>query len=200
MCTQAKIGMKQSKKIAVTGGIGSGKSTVLKILADKEYAVFSCDSIYADLLKDKNFIEKLSQRFGDILDCNGNLDRKKLAAIVFNDDKALADLNKLTHPAIYNEMFKRADETGGVCFCEVPLLFEDGSQNLFDDVIVVMREKEQRIKSVSLRDNLSEDSVVRRIKSQFDYNNGNFEKYYVIHNNRDMTALTAQIDKILVKL
>ena len=196
----ARTGMKQSKKIAVTGGIGSGKSTVLKIIEQKGYPVFSCDEIYAELIKDKKFLAKLCDKFGDILNEDGGLDRKKLSSIVFGDREKLARLDALTHPAIYAEMFRRVDETWGLCFCEVPLLFESGGEELFDGVIVVLRDEKQRIESVAERDNCSVNDVKLRIVNQFDYNKLNFTKYYVLHNNGNLEQLSAQIDDILQRI
>ena len=192
--------MKQNKKIAVTGGIGSGKSTVIEILAEKGYPVFSCDEIYAQLTGRKDFLRRLTDEFGDVCDACGRLDRNKLAAIAFADEKKLARLNEITHPAIFEEMFSQADEAGGTCFCEVPLLFESGAEGMFDGVIVVLRNLEERIKSVVARSNLSRNSVVNRINSQFDYDNYDFAMYYVIHNNGNIEQLRAEVDKIIHKI
>lgn len=192
--------MKQSKKIAVTGGIGSGKSTVMKILAGKGYPIFSCDEIYSQLTSDSDFLNILRHSFGDILNSDGTLDRKKLSEIVFNNPAKLAELDKITHPAIYKEMFRMADEAGGICFCEVPLLFESGAESLFDGVIIVMRNEEQRIKSVTARDKLPEQDVKKRISNQFDYNSADFAMYYVIHNNGDLSELEWQTEEIIKKI
>ena len=192
--------MKQSKKIAVTGGIGSGKSTVMKIIAGKGYPIFSCDEIYSQLTSDRNFLNILRHSFGDILNSDGTLDRKKLSEIVFNNPAKLAELDKITHPAIYKEMFRMADEAGGICFCEVPLLFESGAESLFDGVIIVMRNEEQRIKSVTARDKLPEQDVKKRISNQFDYNSTDFAMYYVIHNNGDLSGLEWQTEEIIKKI
>ena len=192
--------MKQSKKIAVTGGIGSGKSTVMKIIAGKGYHIFSCDEIYSQLTSDSDFLNILRHSFGDILNSDGTLDRKKLSEIVFNNPAKLAELDKITHPAIYKEMFRMADEAGGICFCEVPLLFESGAESLFDGVIIVMRNEEQRIKSVTARDKLPEQDVKKRISNQFDYNSADFAMYYVIHNNGDLSELEWQTEKIIKKI
>ncbi len=192
--------MKQNKIIAVTGGIGSGKSTVMKIIAGKGYHVFSCDEIYSELTSDKNFIKMLCGEFGDILNDKGTLDRKKLSAIVFNNPARLAELDKITHPAIYKEMFARAESAGGVCFCEVPLLFESGADVMFDGVIIVMRNVEQRIKSVIERDKLPEQDVKKRISNQFDYTSVNFAMYYVIHNDGDLKELERQTEEIIKKI
>lgn len=195
-----KVGMKQSKKIAVTGGIGSGKSTVMKIIAGKGYPIFSCDEIYSQLTSDSDFLNILRHSFGDILNSDGTLDRKKLSEIVFNNPAKLAELDKITHPAIYKEMFRMADEAGGICFCEVPLLFESGAESLFDGVIIVMRNEEQRIKSVTARDKLPEQDVKKRISNQFDYNSADFAMYYVIHNNGDLSELEWQTEEIIKKI
>lgn len=192
--------MKQSKKIAVTGGIGSGKSTVMKIIAGKGYPIFSCDEIYSQLTSDSDFLNILRHSFGDILNSDGALDRKKLSEIVFNNPAKLAELDKITHPAIYKEMFRMADEAGGICFCEVPLLFESGAESLFDGVIIVMRNEEQRIKSVTARDKLPEQDVKKRISNQFDYNSADFAMYYVIHNNGDLSELEWQTEEIIKKI
>lgn len=192
--------MKQNKKIAVTGGIGSGKSTVMKIIAGKGYPIFSCDEIYSQLTSDRDFLNILHHSFGDILNGDGTLDRKKLSEIVFNNPAKLAELDKITHPAIYKEMFRMADEAGGICFCEVPLLFESGAESLFDGVIIVMRNEEQRIKSVTARDKLPEQDVKKRISNQFDYNSADFTMYYVIHNCGDLSELERQTEEIIKKI
>lgn len=192
--------MKQNKKIAITGGIGSGKSTVSAILKRKGFNVYSCDEIYSELIKDSAFIKMLSDEFGDILSGDNSLDRKKLSAIVFSDAKKLERLNNITHPAIYQRMFEVAKDNGGVNFFEVPLLFEDSAQDLFDEVIVVLRDTEKRIEEVIRRDNLSREEVEQRIKSQINYEKSDFAKYYVIHNNGDFANLDKQLDKILCKI
>ncbi len=192
--------MKRNKKIAITGGIGSGKSTVMKILQNKGYKVYSCDEVYSVLITERAFLAKLCAEFGNILDDNGGFDRKKLSEIVFSDANKLKRLNELTHPAIYQKMFTLAAENNSTCFFEVPLLFEDGKEHLFDEVIVVLRDREKRISEVMKRDNLSMEEVQKRVKNQVDYDNLNFAKYYVIHNNGDLMQLNASVDNILDKI
>lgn len=192
--------MKQNKIIAVTGGIGSGKSTVAKILEEMGFKVFSCDEIYSCLTKDEKFLEGLCRIFGDIRNERGNLDRKKLSSMVFGDSNAIRKLDDYTHPEIYKELFNRAKEAEGLCFCEVPLLFESNAEGLFDGVIVVLRDKNERVSSAAKRDNLPESAIEKRIASQFDYDNGDFTEYYVIHNQGDLVQLKGEICKIIDKL
>lgn len=188
--------MKQSKiKIAVTGGIGSGKSTVCKIIKGMGFPVFSCDEIYAELINDGHFTKDFINEFGSgILDEDGNLDRRKLSELVFCDNEKLERLNKITHTKIFEKMFEGAQNCEGeICFFEVPILFECGYEHLFDKIIVVIREEEERIKSVMVRDNVSMEEVILRLKKQYNYQNNSFAQYYVIHN-------TGKIDDLLDKI
>lgn len=193
--------MKQSSiKIAVTGGIGSGKTTVCNIIKEKGYPVFSCDEIYAELLNSGNLTNLIVEGFGKVVLTDGKIDRRKLSTCVFGDEKKLQRLNEITHPKIFEEMFLRAENCDGKVFFEVPLLFEGGYQNLFDEVIVVLRKVEDRILSVKLRDNLSDEEVEKRLNKQFNYDNADFTQYYVIHNCGKIDDLSDMIDEILFKI
>ena len=188
-----------SLKIAVTGGIGSGKSTVSEIIRGKGYPVFSCDQIYSELLTSKDFLKKLENEFDGVISSDGTLDRKRLSEIVFNNDEALKKLNAITHPEIMAAAKKKM-ERHEVSFLEVPLLFENGFENLYDSVIVVLRDREERIKSVMARDGTSREKVTLRLKSQFDYDNSDFTKYYVIHNCGNLSNLEQNTLNILKKI
>ena len=193
--------MKQNNyvKIAITGGIGSGKSTVANIIREQGFPVFSCDEIYSDLLKEEAFQKKLAKNFNDVILPDGKLNRKKLADIVFNDKRALAKLNAITHPAIMDEYFKRAEGLT-LCFCEVPLLFENGFEMLFDNVLVVLRDKNERMDFICRRDGIDEKEAQKRINSQTDYDNYNFAKYYVIHNDTDLNELKQKTLNFLAEI
>lgn len=193
--------MKQNKRIAVTGGIGSGKSTVCQIIKRQGFPVFSCDEIYTELLEDADFINTIVGEFGEkVLDGDGRLNRGALSEIVFNDKEKLEKLDKITHAKIFGEMFRRAEKLDGIVFFEVPLLFEGGYQTMFDNVIVVLRDEKDRILSLIKRDNLSEENVKKRILRQYNYENKNFEEYYVIHNDGDLVNLDKEVKQILSKL
>ena len=107
--------------IAITGGIGSGKSTVAKIISREGYPVFSCDEIYNELLCRREFLNKIAQEFEGVLNPDGTLDRVKLSEKVFIDKAELEKLNSITHPAIMEEVFKRSAGYK-ISFTEVPLL------------------------------------------------------------------------------
>lgn len=188
-----------SYKIAITGGIGSGKSTVADIIRREGYPVFSCDKIYNELLCRGECLNKIAKEFAGVIKSDGTLDRVKLAEKVFNDKAELAKLNAITHPAIMEEVFKRS-EGYKISFTEVPLLFESGLENDFDGIIVVLRKLEDRISSVSKRDKIDQNNVVLRINSQFNYDNCDFAKYYVIHNDGNFDDLSRVTHRILQKI
>lgn len=194
--------MKQNKiKIAVTGGIGSGKTTVCDYIEAAGYPVYSCDKVYAELLCGKEMPEILAREFGEIiLNSDGTLNRGALSALVFNDEKKLRKLNEITHRRIFDEMFARSEGKEGLVFYEVPLLFEGDNQKLFDEVIVVLREDAKRISSVKERDNLSETEIKNRMERQYNYSNSDFTKYYVIHNVGNFDDLRDVIGDILLKI
>lgn len=193
--------MKQSNiKIAVTGGIGSGKTTVCNLIKNIGYPVYSCDEVYHDLLNGDALKNDIVKEFGAGILTEGKVDRRKLSEYVLNDETKLAKLNKITHGKIFEEMFLRSQQNSGIVFFEVPLLFEGDYQSLFDGVIVVLREVEDRILSVAKRDKLSESDVKKRINNQYNYDNFDFAQYYVIHNDGIIDELCGKIDEILLKI
>ncbi|MCD7729671.1 MAG: dephospho-CoA kinase [Clostridia bacterium] len=191
--------MTQSKKIiAVTGGIGSGKSTVCSILREMGYPVFSCDEIYSELLDRDDFVKDIELHLGKVTDCNGKLDRKKLADIVFADKEARVTLDHTTHPYIMAELLNKAREAeSNLVFCEVPLLFENGFESLFDDVIVVMRNLQSRIEAVKKRSGLSEEEVKARISSQYDYSKIDANTFKIVHNDGNIGDLQSTLRDII---
>lgn len=171
-------------KIAVTGGIGSGKSTVCGMLRAAGYSVFSCDEIYAGLLKKRDFCMALEILFPGATS-GGAIDRAALRNIVFSDRRALERLNAFTHPAIMQALNARIEnvrkEGKEIVFAEVPLLFEERYDALFDKIIVVERNEADKIKSVILRDSCTQDVVRQKMAAQFDY--------YLLHTRNDYPSL-----------
>lgn len=160
------------KLIAITGGIGSGKSLLTDYFASLGYAVLNADEIYSDLLKDEYFVKGICDAVGVravLVNGRYTLDRKAVAEKVFGNPAERKKLDDFTHDAIMREMFSRANDCSGVVFCEVPLLFESGYDKYFDCVIVVFRNENERISSVVSRDNKSAELVKEIIKNQYDY-------------------------------
>ncbi len=192
------------KRIAVTGGIGSGKSTVIDIIRKKGYPVFSCDIIYAQLLQEKEYIEKLQNLFPETV-IKGQIDKTRLSRIIFNDSLSRKKLNDLAHPIIMQRLCEKMDENNSpYTFAEVPLLFEGNFQKDFDGVIVVLRELPQRVEAIMARDKVDEETAYAKIKTQFNYDAPENEKVlkseniFCISNNQKAECLEKCIDSALL--
>lgn len=193
-------------KVAITGGIGSGKSTICKILAEWGYPVFSCDEIYSELLKNRDFCFGLELLFPNSTK-DGFADKNALKNIVFSDKEALNKLNAYTHPAIINRLLEKinalnVDGKAKIVFAEVPLLFEERYDALFDKILVVLRREKERIKSVMTRDKCEEGLIRKKMEAQFDYslsktkeNYPSFEKISFIENDGNIEKLETSIRK-----
>ncbi len=189
--------MENKKIYAVTGGIGSGKSEVLSILSTLGFTTLSCDEIYKNLITEETTINLIAKVFPDCVD-NGKLNTKKLSAVVFADKEQLDLLNAVTHPLILKRLFDLANESNNdVVFAEVPLYFESNLEKNFAGAIVVTRNLTDRIESVKVRSNLSNEQVLARINSQFDYDNADLTNYFIIENNGDLSTLTLAVKNTL---
>lgn len=187
-------------KIAITGGIGSGKSQVLKIIKSFGFVTVSADEISKNLTSTNEILSGLKKIFPDCVDSlNGNLylNKTKLSSAVFNNKQNLKKLNDYLHPLIMKEVFNEIGENG---FAEIPLLFECGFENLFDKVIVVLRNKKDRIAAVKLRNGLSDKQVLERMKNQIDYDCFDFSKYIIIKNDGSIEDLKEKTVKIISEL
>jgi dephospho-CoA kinase len=138
--------------VAITGGIGAGKSEALAAFGRHGAATISSDEIVHRLLRDHEGVRKaLLERFGErILDDAGGLDRAAIAELVFPDPKALQWLEQLLHPLVtqeyldWREQLGRLENPPAVCATEVPLLYEVGGQDRFDAVVVITAPPEVR--------------------------------------------------------
>ena len=191
------------KKIAITGGIGSGKTTVVQILNEMGYTTFSCDGLYQEIIRRKSYVFEIEKRFPQAV-VNGRIDRAKLAQIIFNDEGKRKELNQIAHPLIMQELLERMEkEKSDLVFAEVPLLFEGNFQNLFDAVIVVTRQREDRIASIIQRDGGTREDIVRKIDSQWNYDTDrDFPANHIILLSNDYSKkdLSIQIQNAIKRL
>ena len=152
--------------IGITGGTGCGKTPQLKTIAEKGGLILDCDAIYHELLAtDISLLNAIETRFPGTVE-NGTLQRKKLGAIVFSDEKALEDLNKITHGAIKAEVLRRLAHKPKLAAIDAIGLFEGGLAELCDTTVAVTAPEEVRIQRLMLRDNISEDYARSRIAAQ----------------------------------
>ncbi|HEY0751170.1 MAG TPA: dephospho-CoA kinase [Chitinophagaceae bacterium] len=157
-------------KIGLTGGIGSGKSTVARMFEVLGVPVYYADKASKRLYNtDKELMAALKQHFGEDIYTDGEINKTRLAEIVFNDEKKLALLNSLVHPPTIRDAEKwMSNQNSPYVIKEAALLFESGSVASLDYVIGVRAPVALRIKRVMDRDGVSRDEVMRRINRQID--------------------------------
>ena len=158
--------------IGLTGGIGSGKSTVAKLLEDKGAVLLNADLIGHEIyLPGKPAYDDIIEAFGrEVIAEDGTIDRKKLGPIVFADPKNLARLNEITHPRIAEAVKERLAELekqgAAVAVIEAAILFEAGWEILADEVWVTVVDPETAATRAAERGGLDRQQVLERIKSQ----------------------------------
>ena len=151
------------KIIAITGGIGSGKSVVSHVLRIMGFAVYDCDSRAKCLMQEDSDLKKrLSVAFSDGVVC----DRRKLASIVFSSPDLLSLLNSIVHPAVRADLIYWAQGKEGLVFVETAILKESGMIDMIDEIWIVDAPKGLRIERVMARNNMSREDVEKRINSQ----------------------------------
>ena len=170
--------------VGLTGGIGSGKSTILNYFRDHGYPCFESDEVGKKLLE-VELKEMVLNLFGEeVYDANGILDRKALSKKVFSDSKLLETLNDIVHPAVNEtfEKFKKKYQDFPLIVKEAAILIESGSYKSCDVIVLVKAPKDERIKRVVTRDSVNESEVIARINNQ--WADKKKEKYadYVIEN------------------
>lgn len=189
--------------IGLTGQTGAGKSTVGDMLSKKGFFYIDCDKI-ARLVTEKgsSVLSQLADAFGnDILNENGELDRKLLAKRAFATKESTDILNHITHPAIQKLVDKKIRgaffDGYDVAIVDAAALFESDIKDNCDIIVSVIANEDTRLKRIMNRDNISEDSAKIRIKAQLT------EEYYkshsdiIIENNSDLSELKNQIDRLM---
>ena len=154
--------------IGITGGSGCGKTTLLNLIAEHGGLVLDCDAIYHELLKtDQAMLSAIDARFPGVIE-DGILNRKKLGTIVFADEKALLDLNAITHAAVKKEVLRRLESQPKLAAIDAIGLFEGNLAELCDVTVAVTAPTEDRVKRLMNRDGISEEYARSRIAAQHD--------------------------------
>ena len=154
--------------LGITGGTGCGKTTLLNVLRDLGGLVLDCDAIYHELLQtDRDLLAAIEARFPGTVE-NGVLQRKKLGNVVFSDEKALLDLNRITHGAVKAEVLRRLAEKPSLAAIDAIGLIEGGLAELCDLTVAVTAPREARIRRLMARDGISAEYAEKRIDAQKD--------------------------------
>lgn len=157
------------KIVGVTGGIGSGKSTVCKVFETLGIPVFNADDEAKSIYDTEPLaLQQVKETFGDSVFTSGSLDKVKLAKIVFSDKEKLEQLNAIIHPLVRKRFATWQDQQSSpYVIREAAILIESGAHKDCDHIILVSAEEETRIKRVTSRNNISEEEVRKRIANQW---------------------------------
>ena len=157
--------------IGITGPTGAGKTTALRELEQLGGCILDADAVYHELLANNQALRReLTERFGPMEDEQGNFDRKKLGAVVFNDPAALADLNAIAHRYVVAEIGTRLEEAERSGFTAAAVdaiaLFESGLDRLCQATLAITAPPEIRVKRIMAREGISEDYARARVAAQ----------------------------------
>ena len=191
------------KIVGLTGGIGSGKSTVLNEFKYLGIKTYSADNAAKTLINtDRGLIDSIKKVFGNKIYKKNKLDTKQLSKTVFQDSDKLEVLNSIIHPAVLNDFdsFVRANDEIYIVK-EVAIIFETKSEKAYDKIILVRAPLEERIKRVLSRDDTSRDEVINKIKNQVDDSSIISKCDYIIdnYNLSDLKDKVAKIHKDLIR-
>ncbi|GAA7572291.1 dephospho-CoA kinase [Helicobacter pylori] len=189
--------------IALTGGIGTGKSTTIKILESQGYPILDADKITHQLLQEHRF--KIAQHFGSEILEKGILNRKKLGAIVFQNANELKWLEGFLHPLIRECMLKKAcelEKNHQAYFLDIPLFFEVGGKKCYpvSKVVLIYAPKVLQIERLLERDKLKEAEILQRLACQMDIEQKRTMSDYIIDNSSGLKDLNKQVERFLKTL
>jgi dephospho-CoA kinase len=184
--------------IGLTGGIGSGKTTLATYLKSLGIPVFIADDEAKKLMQSTEVVAEIQTVFGKAIFENGVLNRQQLAAIVFSDPEKLSQLNAIIHPAVKKQFRIWLDQfqSEPIVVYEAAILFESGSYQNCDSIITITAPLEDRITRVMQRDNSSREQVLDRINSQWTDEQRIAKSNFVVENS-DAQLAKSSIEKIL---
>ncbi len=199
-------GGKTLKWIGITGGIGTGKSTVAEIIRERGLSIVDADQVAREVVQPGSpGLQSVVDQFGSqVLNQDQSLDRQALAQIVFQDPKKLELLEQILHPLIqarvahYKERFRASGAS--FAFYDIPLLFEKNMKNQFDLVIVVNAPREQIIERLRRRNKWSSQEIESRIRAQIPLDQKIAAADFVVQNDGDLAHLREQVMAIVSKI
>lgn len=194
-------------KIAITGVIGSGKSTLANIFKRLGYTVIDADEISRTLTKKGTDVySKILEAFGrDILDEKGEIDRKRLASIVFADPKRRKELENIIHPAVRAERNRiiekmEREDKDSIVILDIPLLFETGMEREVDYVILAYADEKTLYERVKKRDQMSYEEFLRRLQNQMPLSEKAEKSHFVIDTRKSIGELEEEVIEIIKKI
>lgn len=192
--------MLASMRVGLTGGIGSGKSEVARRLRAHGAVVVDYDQLARDVVGAGTPGQAaVVAEFGpEVLAADGELDRERLAQLVFGDEDARGRLNAIVHPLVRARAAEAAAQVpdGGVVVHDIPLLVESGLAPAFDTVVVVTAPVETRVRRLVTRRGMSEEAALARVRAQASDEDRLAAATHVVSNDGDLEALDAQVERV----
>lgn len=186
--------------IGITGGTGCGKTTLLTCIEEKGGLILDCDSIYHRLLQtDTSLLAAIESRFPEVVE-NGALQRKKLGNIVFSDENALSDLNKITHSAVKAEVQLLLAAAPKLAAIDAIGLFEGDLATLCDTTVAITAPVETRVQRLMQRDSIPEEYARKRIAAQRSNEDFSAMCQHTLENNGDIWQFRAKCLAFLAEL
>ena len=192
----------KSNKIGLTGGIGSGKTTVTDYLLTKGFNIIDADEISRDIAKPGSpALQRLSDEIGDdVINPDGSLDRAKLAELIFYDTDLLMIVNGIFHSEIKVKMDELLNTYKGIVFISAPLLFETDTQTTCDESWLLVADVDLKAKRAAERDNVNAEDIKARMAHQLTDEEKIEKADIIIENNGSIEELLAKVDELLLKL
>ena len=193
--------MKETKKIALTGMMGAGKSSVIAILQELNIAFLNCDAINAQLLRKGEIgYQRILASFEEVLvDANQELDRQAISDMIFSDPQKKKRLEQILHPLIQAEIMHACEQTSKpLIVVEVPLLFEVHWEAYFDEIWVVVCEREILLERLQQGRHIQREEALRRLAAQMSEEEKCHRADVILHNDGDRKALREQVIKALM--
>lgn len=180
-------------KLGITGGIGSGKTSVCKVFSVLGIPFFSADPEAREIMEhDDSIIHRINSVAGRNLYAEGNLDRMALANIIFNDNSLLEKVNSIVHPIVFDHFRKwELEQEAPYVILEAAILFESGASKMVDKIATVEAPVEERMERVILRNSLSREQVMERMRNQIDDVSRIKMSDYVIYNSENDMIIPA---------
>ncbi len=195
--------MKDTKKIALTGVMGAGKSSVIAYLTQLQIAVLDCDAINRELIrKGAKGYQAIVKTFGDsILDAQGNLDKQAMSNLIFADEKKRQCLEQILHPMIREEITTFCETTPKrLVVVEVPLLFEVHWEAYFDEIWVVTCARETLLQRLEVYRHISRKEALKRLSHQMSAEEKCQRADVILSNDGNQEQLQAQIMRELTRI
>ncbi len=188
--------------IVITGGIGSGKSTVGSIIKLYGYTVLSADKISSETIMLEEVVEEIKKEFGEEFIHNKVVDKEALGKHIFADALARKRLENIMHPRIKQEILRQSAEQESYqvpYFIDIPLFFETKSYDI-KNILLVYADKETQVKRVVLRNKIGEDEAKKRVESQISNEEKRALATFVIDNTKDLKHLQIEVEAFLREL